>query len=698
MSYNKDPDDPDDNFPDEVMDDVSDMPLLTEPPDRTQNEEVVIVDDANNNDDNEAVTNQANDSQNETQQNNPRKAKKRKAPVWSCADFNDETKIAKCNFCDRPFTISDGSTSTLVRHIELDHPEKEEVKLMVAKMKENKERIKKQKEDFNKKLSSQPKLTLFVNRKGPIDAKRKQLIDEFIVKHIIKSNEPFSLVEEPSFRALLFQLDPNYICPSRVTITKLFDNMAEKVQADLKKEMFEDILDVGGSRSIHIMTDHGVGNDVMKTKKNVVIVSRITKDWKLKTDTVAIITCTESQTGANIKKSVKEALEKSIGFDSTCSASWVSDGAPNVASARKPSNHRTIGMNIVHDGWCVDHLLDLCGQDSLKQNVDTLSDAIEKMKKLVNFFGKSTPARQFLAKKMIENGLDPKRTVRGTSNRFFTKYFEVDRFVEIRSSIELFFEEYESQPDNCDPLDEEEWELLVVYKDSLKLIVKSSEILEGRDYITSSSVIPFLDTIYAEIEEMSKNTTGEGKKYLTQLLSSMKKQDRFGPDLFKTKVPYNCLTLLDVRYGDIYFDEEQKMKAIDDILNDRVYSTDRTPPPQAAATAQTTESTPAASSGAMNPFMKRREMLLAKSGREQNVPAQTDEGFRDKLLKEIEKLISLVPKTDPSINLLQWLKEHQADIPILSKYWLAYGAFPATSCNAERVFNLDTLIVTDRRY
>lgn len=43
----------------------------------------------------------------------------------------------------------------------------------------------------------------------------------------------------------------------------------------------------------------------------------------------------------------------------------------------------------------------------------------------------------------------------------------------------------------------------------------------------------------------------------------------------KTRTPFNCLTLLDIRYGDLYFSPEQKQKAIDDISNDLVFSAER---------------------------------------------------------------------------------------------------------------------------
>ena len=97
------------------------------------------------------------------------------------------------------------------------------------------------------------------------------------------------------------------------------------------------------------------------------------------------------------------------------------------------------------------------------------------MKTSVNFLSLSSNARQGLVKIMIQNNMNPLRTLKGTSNRFFSKYFEADRFLELREAIEMFFDQYQEIPDYCACLDNEEWNYLSVYRDTLQLIVKASE-------------------------------------------------------------------------------------------------------------------------------------------------------------------------------------------------------------------------------
>ena len=113
--------------------------------------------------------------------------------------------------------------------------------------------------------------------------------------------------------------------------------------------------------------------------------------------------------------------------------------------------------------------------------------------------------------------MSPTTTVKGTSNRFFTKYFEVKRFLELIHPINNFIEEF--SPDVVETFSQEEIGLLEIYSNALKLIVKSSEILEGEKYVTASSVIPFLDGIYEDLMKMDSGSGSEGRTYFSRLVN-----------------------------------------------------------------------------------------------------------------------------------------------------------------------------------
>ena len=79
----------------------------------------------------------------------------------------------------------------------------------------------------------------------------------------------------------------------------------------------------------------------------------------------------------------------------------------------------------------------------------------------------------------------------------------------------------------------------------MKRVVESAKVLEGELYPTASSVIPFLDTIFEDLKLLSQSLQGAGKQFVEKLLSNL--QRRFH-GRYKQVAPYNCLTLLDIRF------------------------------------------------------------------------------------------------------------------------------------------------------
>ena len=262
----------------------------------------------------------------------------------------------------------------------------------------------------------------------------------------------------------------------------------------------------------------------------------------------------------------------------------------------------------------------------------------------------------------------------------------------------MIIDNYEDLPSRIEFLDDKEWEILTVYRDALKLVVKASEVLEGRDYPSSSSVIPFLDAIIDELKNLlNKDISQEAKRFVNILINNIHSDRRFHKDLYKTQPPYNVLTLLDVRYGDLYMDEEQKEKAINDLVNDRIFSSYHKESPNIAQTV-TVAVQP---NPELTPLQRRRAQLVSgktaatSAGVNNNI--QTNATFKDKIMAELDKLHAATLKVPSNTNPSLYYKENADSFQFLIMYWLAYGAFPATSCNAERIFNIDCLILTNLR-
>ena len=64
----------------------------------------------------------------------------------------------------------------------------------------------------------------------------------------------------------------------------------------------------------------------------------------------------------------------------------------------------------------------------------------------------------------------------------------------LKPHVQKFQEEHEGV-DASMVLDEDDWRCLSIYYNSLKTLADNSDMLEGQNYPTASSVIPFLDQV-----------------------------------------------------------------------------------------------------------------------------------------------------------------------------------------------------------
>ena len=171
---------------------------------------------------------------------------------------------------------------------------------------------------------------------------KKKKIEEAIVKFVVVENQPFHIIEKHSFRELLFAAEPGYVCPSEQKFRYMFDMYSEKQRKDFVKELQSDFEGVP-VKCVQLTSDHGTSHDRFRSHKNVLTISRTTKDFRIKTDLVEIIDCSGSQTGEVIREDVKRCLDK-IGRTNEWVIDWVTDGESKQVSARGVGRHPRVNM------------------------------------------------------------------------------------------------------------------------------------------------------------------------------------------------------------------------------------------------------------------------------------------------------------------------------------------------------------------
>jgi hypothetical protein len=205
-----------------------------------EEQEVINVDGSggeNNSDEEEE------DDARQTVDNSHVKKQRKSSCVWKYG-----TKIvggAQCNLCGKKYSSKLGNTSNLINHIKIKHRGTAEEEALTKELAEEKrfkeDKLKKKKAD-RKQLTS---LLNFINRSGSIDQKKKEKITDSIVNFVIQDITHFDVVEKPSFRKMMFTCEPNFVVPSRRTITRKIDEKAEESKKALKQEILSDLEKAG---------------------------------------------------------------------------------------------------------------------------------------------------------------------------------------------------------------------------------------------------------------------------------------------------------------------------------------------------------------------------------------------------------------------------------------------------------------------
>ena len=230
----------------------------------------------------------------------------------------------------------------------------------------------------------------------------------------------------------------------------------------------------------------------------------------------------------------------------------------------------------------------------------------------------------------------PLSVIKGTDNRWFFKASETHRILELKEPIEIFFDKY-NVPDYLERLEGEDWHMLLVYDNAMQVIVESSKILEGEMYPTASSVIPFLDNIFEQLKSLlRKEKTEGGKQYLNTLLKNLQSDKRF-PEGYKLKSPYNVLCLLDPRYSDLYFDDDQVAKATQDLIKDAIF--DGKDAPEEANQPQPAVSLDENPEDLMS--QRRAQLLARKATNMRNQTENNHTSFSGKMREEIDRLLGV---------------------------------------------------------
>ncbi|XP_050546155.1 zinc finger BED domain-containing protein 6-like [Daktulosphaira vitifoliae] len=321
--------------------------------------------------------------------------------------------IAKCNICYDKISFSGGSTGNLLRHLKTKHP----TVLLQRNIQENvsnsdiiddSQPSKSTNHTptgqqsfsvattyppmFKTQNKHQTSIANFIQK--PIPMSKSKIIDQQLVKMIVKEYHPFSIVEDVEFQKLIKMLCPSYIIPSRKTVTQ-----------SLMPQLFEVTVE-----------------SVKDTLKNVAAVCLTTDGWTSRNNqsfisiTAHFIDPQDETLISSVLLGCNDFDEKHTGdnlafFLSNIINEWnlsnkltvvITDNAANIKAAIRKCNWRWLP--------CFAHSINLTVQTSLK----CIELTITKVKNIVQYFKKNCPTRWNSTYEMINRIVEIKEPIIAT--------------------------------------------------------------------------------------------------------------------------------------------------------------------------------------------------------------------------------------------------------------------------------------------
>ena len=178
------------------------------------------------------------------------------APVWRFAERVSISE-AKCGICNKLYQNPGGNTSNISGHILNVHGHTTQGKELEA-LKGVKIGKKKEREDKVAKLKDKQSIAKLFPTERRISAKAKESIDNALVEYVLACNETCSVVKNPFFRKLCFNLNKSYILFSRRELVRMVDAKAVEIKRNLIVEIQEDIT---SHKCVHITSDNGNSGD-----------------------------------------------------------------------------------------------------------------------------------------------------------------------------------------------------------------------------------------------------------------------------------------------------------------------------------------------------------------------------------------------------------------------------------------------------
>ncbi|KAK3095201.1 hypothetical protein FSP39_011428 [Pinctada imbricata] len=448
----------------------------------------------------------------------------KRSEVWkyfSVIESGGKKKV-KCNLCSIELAYAGGSTGTMTNHIKFKH------KSTSLSSKE---------QGHAGQPFKQSSITAY--RSPIMSAMTKQKYQQCTQKlaaMCARDLRPLSIVEGKGFKQFCHELNPQYIVPSRTTVsnyvTLQYNEEVTKVKDLLKAQT-----------AVSFTSDHWTS---LATEGYITMtVHFVDKDWNFQNAVLATKKVTDCHTGENTAHEIR-SIASEFGLSDEQVAGIVTDNASNMVSC------------VEHLNWphirCFAHTLQLSIRKGF-DTVDSISRTIAACKKLVNHFRKSVIATNELHIRQNQMNIPEHNLIIDCPTRWNSTFDMFQRLQEQRMAVyAVLHDKNATKVSDARTLDlhDNQWLIMEGMVNVLRPFYMATRVMCSEEYPTVGGVYPILHSLiqnHLRENEADPVAIASFKKFIKSDL-----QTRFKTDTDDTCRSIAMLnTFLDPRYRSLPF-------------------------------------------------------------------------------------------------------------------------------------------------
>lgn len=476
---------------------------------------------------------------------------------------------------------------------------------------------------------------------------------------IVKEYHPFSIVEDKEFRKLLNMLSPNYIIPSRKTVSnsllpQMYEMVVQRVKDKLKNVTAVCLTTDGwtsrNNESFLAVTAHFIDPDNITELSSVLL---------------ACTSFNESHTADNLASFLKNTVSE-WGLSQRITV-VVSDNAANIKSAIEKCGWRRLS--------CFAHDINLIVHSGLTQ----IEPVVTKIKDIVSYFKRSSHALAKLNEYQKQTGSTILKLKQDCPTRWNSTYDMLDRVLKLKEPIIATLAILNNTELNS--LTPNDWQVVDKSKELLKIFYDVTVEISAEKNISISKKNIFVKAML-KVTQKFINDTNLPKEVL-DMAKTLKGKMMIRFDMIEDNLLNAQATILDPRFKKHGFINEDKYNRGISQLRNKLQSI-RTGqldilPQQSSSLA------PQHSSSAI--WEDFDESVVNAIGGNNSTVAGIIE--LDKYLNE-----QIISRHE---NPLLWWSERQKVYPRLYEIVKTRLCIIATSVPCERLFSKAGQVITDRR-